>query len=327
MQSLKDVQKFLQHADSSFQVVIGKLGGRSYQSIKNEKFKLNDLLHHIHRLTKKALAMQDMYALSPLEAVIQSCRNLEKKTVRKLNCFQRFCIKMRKAFGRSFKRKKIITKLNEIVSKVVLKASNSVTREQFPELLPPPFFNTPPSRSPLVRSPIIRSHSIQLEALDLRAAYKKGAEYLNSNNPALIEKGLKLVTDSATQGHVDAQVHLGKMFYEGKLLPCDPKASFEWFKAAAEQGHVEAQYQVGLAYDAGEGVDKERTQAAYWMEKSARSGNKKAQCAIAHMYFNGSGVSKSRKKSAEFFKQSVDQGFLQAQADFEELFGSVVPNE
>ena len=69
----------------------------------------------------------------------------------------------------------------------------------------------------------------------------------------------------AEQGHIDAQLNLGMMYYHGHEITQDYKLAFYWFQKAAEQGESLAQYRLGNMYSKGEGVTQDFIEAHKWL--------------------------------------------------------------
>jgi len=95
---------------------------------------------------------------------------------------------------------------------------------------------------------------------------------------APIEKNLLAqLQKKADSGDVDAQVRLGRMYYNGHGVPQDYQEAIRWYHLAGEQGHAEAQFSLGNMYYRGEGVPKDATKAVEWYQKAAVQGIAVAQ--------------------------------------------------
>lgn len=69
------------------------------------------------------------------------------------------------------------------------------------------------------------------------AMYEMACRSIEKNN---VNLALTLLEKAATSGHVQAQYHLGFLYWEGKLTPQDMAKAEHWLGAAADNGHPEA---------------------------------------------------------------------------------------
>ena len=76
----------------------------------------------------------------------------------------------------------------------------------------------------------------------------------------------------AKEGQADAQFHLGRIYYVGKVVPLDFEKVEKWFRKSAEQGHARAQYNLGFMYAYGEGVPKDHVKAYAWFDVCIANG-------------------------------------------------------
>ena len=78
---------------------------------------------------------------------------------------------------------------------------------------------------------------------------------------------------AAAQGSVEAAYALGRLHYEGFLVPRDTAEMRTMLKAAAWQGHARAQLTLGVIYEYGlDNIDHDLTAALMWYELAARRG-------------------------------------------------------
>ena len=94
----------------------------------------------------------------------------------------------------------------------------------------------------------------------------------------------------AEQGHVDAQLNLGQMYYKGQGVSQDDKTAVTWFTLAAEQGHADAQLNLGRMYYKGQGVPQDEKTAGKWITLAAEQGHVSDQAILSTMYASGGGV-------------------------------------
>ena len=70
----------------------------------------------------------------------------------------------------------------------------------------------------------------------------------------------------------------------------DYSAAMSWYQRAADGRSVEAQLHLGKLYADGRGVPQNYTTAASWFSAAAESGNPDAQRLLGEMYAKGQGV-------------------------------------
>jgi TPR repeat protein len=87
---------------------------------------------------------------------------------------------------------------------------------------------------------------------------------------------LSLYRRAAEQGHIDAQMELGEIYWRGGMrVPDDTAESAKWFLRAAELGYAMAQANIGLAYRYGEGVPKNPVIGLMWLNLAVAQGYKR----------------------------------------------------
>ncbi len=110
--------------------------------------------------------------------------------------------------------------------------------------------------------------------------------YLNGDYETALNEWRPL----AEQGGALAQHNLGHMYYYGKGVPQNYKATVKWYRLAAEQGLADAQNSLGLMYRKGKGVLQDDKAAVKWLTLAAEQGHASAQFGLGWMYRNGKGV-------------------------------------
>ena len=80
-----------------------------------------------------------------------------------------------------------------------------------------------------------------------------------------LPRGLKWYRKAAEQGYVPAQVHLGTMYFEGRVVPQNYQDSVKWFRKAVDQGDALVQVNLGHMYSRGYGVSQDSVQAHKWL--------------------------------------------------------------
>lgn len=102
---------------------------------------------------------------------------------------------------------------------------------------------------------------------------------------------LKWYTQSAKQGHVEAQYILGEIYkWRGQSQGINEKyrEAAEWYSLAAQQGHPASQYELGILLLNGKGIQQNVDKGIELIEKSALSGNYSAKDMMGYIYLNGS---------------------------------------
>jgi TPR repeat protein len=78
---------------------------------------------------------------------------------------------------------------------------------------------------------------------------------------------------AARQGSAEAQYALGRLHYEGLIIPRDPREMLAVLGAAARQGHARAELTLGVIYEYGfDDIAPDLTQALKWYELAGRGG-------------------------------------------------------
>jgi hypothetical protein len=130
-----------------------------------------------------------------------------------------------------------------------------------------------------------------------------------TTNPPIMSKP---IIPTTTTNKVDTTEVLYKQAvdaYEDE----DFAAAFKLFQQAAKKNHIQAQLKLASMYYDGKGVDRNSTLSAFWYEKAAKQGDMVAQFDLAGLYRFGSGVSKDIDKAVDLYHQSAKQGYANAQ--------------
>jgi TPR repeat protein len=109
----------------------------------------------------------------------------------------------------------------------------------------------------------------------------------------------------AAQGDVDAQLSLGTMYEEGKIVPQDFGKARWWYEQAAAQGDAQAQTSLGTLYVAGRGVPLDFVQARQWWEQAAAQGDPEAQNKLGVLYDSGHGVPQDDVRAYMWYSLAV----------------------
>lgn len=173
---------------------------------------------------------------------------------------------------------------------------------------------------------------------------------------------VKRVKKLADNGNINAQLTLGKIYFDGLVgEKQDYKKAYKYFGKAAIQGNPEAMYNVAICYDGGFGVQADIAQALAWYKKAADNGVPEAQLKtavfaesqnqpeVAFKYYkmladagedsimlqvalsllNGYGVEPNPELAAEYLLASARKGNLRAQVRLADCYqaGLGVPQD
>ncbi len=150
-----------------------------------------------------------------------------------------------------------------------------------------------------------------------RVAAEKGDPH-GQYGIALLGSGsesLRLLTLSAEQGYIDAQVELANRYADDTGETQNKSEAVRWYREAAEQGDAEAQRKLADCYiDAwvvpekkGEATESYRKrQAARLYRKAAEQGDCEAQKRLARCYADGCGVVQNEVQAAKWYRRAGD---------------------
>jgi len=145
----------------------------------------------------------------------------------------------------------------------------------------------------------------QKNNVDAESCYDKGRQFEKDEN---YEEAAEWYEKAADQGHVYAQVSLGRAYSEGEGVPENKKEAAKWYEKAARQGDKFAQFCLGNAYSEGEGVPEDKKEAIKWYEKAAKQGYKFGQYSLGNAFYNGEGVPEDKKEAVKWHRKAADQG-------------------
>ena len=149
-----------------------------------------------------------------------------------------------------------------------------------------------------------------------------GSLYQNGNVVERdIQKSVKYITMSATQGLAMAQNHLGVLYLDGYVDDAGKnyeKAKY-WFEMAAEQDYRTAYHNLGHLYSEDMNPFKnDETANVYW-RVAAGLGDAESQYHLAVSYVLGDGIEKNVKIAYEWFKKANINGYADAKFAMENL--------
>lgn len=106
-------------------------------------------------------------------------------------------------------------------------------------------------------------------------------QWLYANENTKDRLALAALEHLAMRGMGDAQLLLGALYYQGRIVPRDRQLARHWVTRAARGGQLLAQYLYGHLLYTGEGASApDRKQAAEWYRKAAARGLEEAQAIL-----------------------------------------------
>ncbi len=121
---------------------------------------------------------------------------------------------------------------------------------------------------------------------------------------------------AAEQEHKDAMFNLANMYQEGKGIPKDMKKAIGLYTQAANLGNVKAPFNLGLICESNKAYEK----ALYWYIKAVELENTDAMFNLANMYQEGKGIPKDMKKAIGLYTQAANLGNVKAQSNLGIIF-------
>ena len=144
-----------------------------------------------------------------------------------------------------------------------------------------------------------------------KAAYKKGKEYYYLCN---YKEAVKWLREAAEQGHTEAQLKLGKCYYNGEGVEEDRDEAEKWlskamdeYHKAAKNGDSDAQYELGDCYFDGCGIATNEDEAIKWWRKAAEQGQADALYELGMCYTEGFGVEKDSDEAEKWLRKAMDE--------------------
>jgi len=166
---------------------------------------------------------------------------------------------------------------------------------------------------------------------DAEDLYQLGMSYYNGSGTGKnFAAAVKHLEKAADKGHVDAQLQLGRCFWQGSPVK-DLKKSVWWYEQAANQGNPHAQLAMGRCYENGvpEVLNKDLGKAARWYDQAAdngissakisalkcwaQSGSVDAQYQLAAAYERGEDTATDLTEALKWYKEAAANDHVVAQ--------------
>jgi hypothetical protein len=123
------------------------------------------------------------------------------------------------------------------------------------------------------------------------------------------DKAFQFYSRAADQGFAIGQTGAGEIYQHGAgSIKQDFAAAMKNFTLAASQNEAEAEYDLGFMYYSGEGVTKDYVASAEWFAKSANQGNASAATYLGTEFDRGLGVPHDPGRAAYYYRVGAIQG-------------------
>ena len=143
----------------------------------------------------------------------------------------------------------------------------------------------------------------------VKAQLQLGKTYVERD----VSESLKWYQKAAEQGDTEAQFWLGKCYYEGNGVKQDDYETVKWYGKALKKSEAEVLYWLGLRCYRGRDVKRNYLEAVKWFTKSAEQGNADAQYILGNCYFEGKGVEEDLPAAVKWYLKAAEQGNAEAQ--------------
>ena len=117
---------------------------------------------------------------------------------------------------------------------------------------------------------------------------------------------------AVAQDYMLARVSLAVMYRDGLGTAADPDMAVKLFTQAAKDGSVQAHYFLGKAMESGEGIRRDYAGAAMHYQTAAERGDARAQNALGYLYRRGKGVQRSYETAVHWYRLATANGNVEA---------------
>jgi TPR repeat protein len=119
---------------------------------------------------------------------------------------------------------------------------------------------------------------------------------------------LRSLQVAAEKGDTHAQVQLGKIYADGRVVPRNRLLALKWFVKASETGDAEAQFRVAEIFEIGLGVKSDYRASIDFFYRAARQHYAPAESALGMAYQLGEGVDRDLIESYKWLQLGLDHG-------------------
>ena len=201
-----------------------------------------------------------------------------------------------------------------------------------------------------VKKSFVNKRSSDLKDEKIANALVEAKEMLGRTNPKAYSSQIKSkLTLAAREGMEEAQLELGRLYYEGTVFEKDDQKAFSYFSKVAERNNPEALYMLGLCYENGRGIelnqrkayekyafaaklgygeacyrmyvlissgkvndDKKEENPIVYLKTAAEKGVKDSYYDLACAYEEGKEIEKDEVKAFEYFSKADELGIPNA---------------
>lgn len=127
-----------------------------------------------------------------------------------------------------------------------------------------------------------------------------------------LDSAFKIFAWYARAGDVQAQIVMAKFYKDGLSVQKDPVRYAAWSWIAAKNGHPAAQMEIGLLFRDGRIIPYNQTEAIYWLSQASSQGLADATNELGVMAANpvGKNVQPDWKKAVMYFKRAAENGSI-----------------
>ncbi len=139
------------------------------------------------------------------------------------------------------------------------------------------------------------------------------------NTPVNYKEAFKWYTLSAEQGNENAQIDLGRFYFNGYGTAKNYEKAVSLWLSASQKAELPEKVQntLGWCYEHGEGVKKNIEKAVFYYARAAEKNIAYAQCALARCYYYGTGLCFSKLQCVNAANQwaelALKQGYKEAE--------------
>ena len=149
--------------------------------------------------------------------------------------------------------------------------------------------------------------AFEMGANDATFAYAKSLTRW-FNKKCNYAEALKIYTDLAMNGNLEAYYILGESYLRGNFTVKDYNLAFTWFKRGANLGHSLCMYKLSECYRYEIGVNQDDKEYIKWLKKSAHSGCDLACYELSFSYLYGYGVDIDKELAFHYCLMAANMG-------------------
>lgn len=127
-----------------------------------------------------------------------------------------------------------------------------------------------------------------------------------------VKKGFNMLYKSAMSGYSQAQIEVGKIYKEGKIVEKNYEAAIKWFKKACKEQIEEAAFYIATIYSDREYQNYDELKSYSWHIVASRYGNSNSQAIIdiSRKKFSSREIERANKMAENNIKEIFQLGIL-----------------